>query len=77
MRDNEANKFRDASTGSKVAVTIEDGLLSGVTYTKIAITYPTTSTEIYSYYNGAVLNAQIMLTYTDSSKQKLSIAERL
>lgn len=77
LKDNESNKFRGTVALPKVAVTIEDGLLSGVTYTKIEITYPTALTEVYNYYNGATLSAQVMLTYTNSSKQNLSIAERL
>lgn len=76
--DRELSKFREASNDkSKVAVTVEDGLLSGVTYTKIVIEYPTQNTEVYKYYNGLVLSAEILLTYTNNSKQYLSSAERL
>ena len=77
VKDNEANKFRQSGLLSKVAVTLEDGLLAGVTYNKIIVEYPSTSTELYKYYNGATLTGQVLLTYTSATKADLSIAERL
>lgn len=77
VKDNESNKFRPSGQYSKVAVTIEDGLLSGVSYNKIIVEYPTGTTELYKYYNGALLEAQVLLTYTTTSKADLSSAERL
>lgn len=77
VKDNEANKFRQSGLLSKVAVTLEDGLLAGVTYTKILVEYPTPITELYKYYNGASLEGQVLLTYTSSTKADLSSAERL
>lgn len=77
VKDNEANKFRESGTLSKVAVTVEDGLLAGVTYNKIQVEYPTASTELYKYYNGASLEGQVLLTYTSATKADLLSAERL
>lgn len=52
-------------------------LLEGIEYDKVEATYPTTSTEVYSYSLDAVLKAQILVTYTNSSKQMFLSAERL
>lgn len=52
-------------------------LLSGVDFDKVSATYPTTSTEVYSYSLNGVSQAQILVTYTNSSKQTFVSAERL
>lgn len=52
-------------------------LLEGIEYDKVEASYPTTSTEIYSYSLDAVLKAQILITYTNASKQIFLSAERL
>lgn len=77
VKDNEANKFRGTSLLPKIAVTIEDGLLAGVSYTKILVEYPDTTSELYKYYNGATLSGQVLLTYTSATKADLLSAERL
>lgn len=52
-------------------------LLSGVDFDKIEATYPTTSTELYSYRLDGILKAQILVTYTNASKSIFVSAERL
>jgi hypothetical protein len=52
-------------------------LLSGVDFDKVSATYPTTSTELYEYSLNGVSQAQILITYTNSSKQTFVSAERL
>ena len=44
---------------------------------KIEVSYPTTSSEIYSYYDGVVLIKQIQVIYTDSTKETLASVERV
>ena len=81
VKDNEQSKFRDAGAlGTKVAVTTEgdvNGLLAGIQYDDIQATYPTATTELYTYYLGAVSVAAIQITYTNSSKQVFSRAQRV
>lgn len=80
VRDREFDKFRSSENNlSKVAVTMEgdSGLLQGIEYNDIQVTYPTNETELYSYYLGATLKAQIEVTYTNLSKQDLLRVRRL
>lgn len=80
VRDNEAKKFRDTVDGPAVAVTSEgdlSGLLSGVSYDDIQATFPTSTTELYTYLKASVTVAQIEITYSNSSKQTLLRARRL
>lgn len=74
IEDREFNKFRD---NNRVAVTIEDGLLSGVVYDEIQAQYPSSTTEHYLYLNNSVLQATVEIIYTNSSKNNLSLARRL
>lgn len=80
FRDRDQAKFRDAiGDKSKVAVTIEGdtGLLENIQYDDIQATYPTSTTEVYSYYLGSVLQASIEVSYTNSSKNIFVRARRL
>lgn len=52
-------------------------LLSGVDFDKVSATYPTASTELYDYTLSGVSQAQILVTYTNASKQIFISAERL
>ena len=80
VKDREFDKFRSSSNNlAKVAVTLEGdtGLVEGISYDDIQVTYPTNETEVYSYYKSAVLQAQIEVTYTNISKLELSRVRRL
>lgn len=81
VKDNEQAKFRDAgSAGTKVAVTTEgdvNGLLAGVQYDDIQATFPTATTEIYTYLKDSSIVAQILITYSSASKQVFTRAQRL
>lgn len=79
LRDRENDRFRDANGLSKVAVTIEGdtGLLEGVSYDEIQATYPTPSTELYTYKLASATVAQIQVSYTNSSKHTLASVIRL
>lgn len=70
-------RVEDESLGAKV--TGIGGLLTGVEYDSVSVAYPSTTTEVYTFYQGGlagVLQATITLTYTAASKQNLSSAVR-
>jgi len=77
VKDNEANKFRGTAELPKVAVTLEDGLMAGLTYDDIQATYPTTLTENYSYYYLTNLVATVEVTYSDLAKTIFLRARRI
>jgi len=84
IRDNESKKLRDGGVnGTRVAVSLEEstgdinGLLSGVKYNDIQATYPTGSTELYTYLFDSTIVAQIEITYTNSSKTNFLRARRV
>jgi hypothetical protein len=79
-QDNEKAKFRDGVDGTAVAVVSSgdlSGLLHGILYDDIQVTYPTSSTELYTYKLMTVQKAQIQVTYTDSTKVTLLRAQKL
>ena len=80
VKDREFDKFRSSPNNlSKVAVSVEgdSGLLQGVEYNDIQVTYPTNETENYTYYYDTVIQAVIEVTYTNLSKQDLLRVRRL
>lgn len=80
VKDREFDKFRSSPNNlSKVAVSVEgdSGLLQGVEYNDIQVTYPTNETENYTYYYDTVIQAVIEVTYTNLSKQELLRVRRL
>ena len=80
VKDREFDKFRSSPNNlSKIAVSVEgdSGLLQGVEYNDIQVTYPTNETENYTYYYGAAIQAVIEVTYTNLSKQELLRVRRL
>jgi hypothetical protein len=78
INDREKNKFRDAGgTLSKVAVTLEEGILAGIQYDEVQATYPTSVKEQYAYYLSSSLVATIEVEYTTSSKLYLLSVKRI
>lgn len=79
LNDREKQKFRESPAGTKVAVTMEgdSGLLQGVEYDDIQVTYPTGQTEVYTFLKDGVQVAQIEVTYSSSSKHELTRARRI
>lgn len=60
------------------ALRVSDGsLIAGIQHDKFILNFPTSTTERYDYYFNTVLVAQVLLTYTTSSKNILISAERL
>lgn len=53
------------------------GLLHGVFYDSFSVAYPTTTSEVYSFFSGGLagtLVATITLTYTAANKNEISTA---
>ncbi len=69
-----SGKFVPASSNG---INGDTGLLEGVQYDDIQATYPTSSTEVYSYYLDTVLQAAIEVSYTDSTKNTFIRARRI
>lgn len=53
-----------------------DGFLTGKVGHRIERTTPSGTVEVYSFYDGATLLYAITITYTDVTKQDISIVER-
>lgn len=72
VRDHELGKF---TTDSVVRVTSGAGLLPEH-YDKIAVTYPSTTVEVYTYTLAAASVGVVTVTYTDDTKEFLLTVER-
>lgn len=72
-----ANQVTGNAYLSSMNAKLQGGLLAGILFDKIVATYPTSLTELYVYSLLGVTQAQIRLTYTTTSKNDLSIAERV
>lgn len=80
----ENDKFA-TNANNKVIVRTEDeslaglgGLLSGIKWDRGAVSYPNSTTEVYTYYSGSsggvggTLVATITVTYTSASKNEVA-----
>ena len=66
------NRVNDVGLNSKLSGI--GGLLNGVLYDSISVTYPTSTTESYAFYQGGLagtLKATINLVYSSGSKANL------
>ena len=75
----ETRKFELVAGLPAVRVLDTGGLNRGVQYDYVAVTYPTGTTEVYTFKNGGsggTVVAIITLIYTDTTKVNLSSAER-
>ena len=50
---------------------IGNSIINGLVYNEIAITYPTTTTEIFVYKKSSVTVATVTITYVTSDKIKM------
>ena len=77
IEDREYLKFRD---GHRVAVSVENGLVSGIDYDALSFEYPNTQTEIIRFRQinetGAII-ASVEIRYTDSTKENIQYAKRI
>lgn len=78
IKDLEKNKFRPGGDGkSKIAITNEDGILSGITFDKVSASRPSPEIIVYSYYFKNELVAQVEVSYTDATKKEFVEAKRI
>lgn len=80
VKDQELNKFRTKNNKTLIAVTTEgdvSGILAGISYDDIQASYPSNTTEIYTYLKDSVIVAQVEVSYSNSSKQTLTRARKL
>ena len=68
INDDQKNSFRDDANGNVARNTISSGGLAIPPHDEIQITYPTDTTEKYTYKLSSVTQAIIDLTYTDAGK---------
>lgn len=77
LNDRERDKFKQGSNGETlVQTTIVDSgsLLQGISFDYIAITYPTSTTEVYTYKtggSGGTTVATVTTTYSSSAKKEI------
>lgn len=67
------------STNRKLDVNAGVSAIVPFAYDTILADYPTTNTEVYTYYtggSGGTLVATVTVTYTDSTKEMLTSVER-
>lgn len=78
--DREQDKFRETFDGQTVVATQETtGLLNGVEFDAVTVTYPNSSTESYALRQGGTTGTivnTITIIYTDSSKSNILSVER-
>lgn len=73
IRTLEQEKFNEAGAVRVVS----EGLLAGVSYDKIQVSYPNSLIEEYSYFLSGVQQIVIRLTFEDTEKERLLEAEKL
>lgn len=82
LNDRERDKFKQGPNGETlVQTTIVDSgsLLEGITFDYIAVTYPTSSSEVYTYKSGGsggTTVATITVAYSDATKENITSVER-
>lgn len=52
------------------------GFISDAVNNEVEITYPTSTTEVYTYKNGGTTYYAITITYVDSTKANISSVKR-
>jgi hypothetical protein len=79
--DREWRKFVDGNTNEpKVRTLNSNGVLGSIQYDYIAVTYPTSSSETFTFKSGGSGGTTVRVvtvTYTDSTKESLLSVERI
>lgn len=78
-KDNQSFTTVNGQQARRVTAVGVGNLLEGVNYDFIKATYPTTSSETYTFRNGGsggTITAVVTVTYTDDSKAILDSVER-
>lgn len=66
----EAQKFQEVETGKTAVRVVQLGSFINVPYDSIQATYPTSVTEVFTYFNLGASVAQVTVTYTDATKKQ-------
>ena len=75
--DREYQKFVETNSGdAAVRVSSIGEMLSGISYDSITASYPTTSSEVYTYTLSSVTVATITVVYTTATKDVLTSVVR-
>lgn len=63
----------DGSTARKVhdPMGYSGSILAGISYDSMQASYPTASSEVYSYFLNSVLVATVTVTYSNNSKHEI------
>lgn len=80
LKDREFDKFRPSDNGkSSVAVTIEgdSGIIQGVSYDDIQVTFPSATVTVYEYLKATVLQATVEITYTNAAQTSIVRIRRI
>ena len=78
--DKRYQKFRTSSRNKIAVAVIEEGGLNIGSYDYVAVTYPTATSEVYTFKSGGsggTTVSTVTLVYTDSTKEDLSSATRV
>lgn len=75
-RDREAKKFAPDANNKTAVNVINSGGLAIPPHDTIDVTYPTTTTEVFTYSLSTVTVATVTLTYTNTCKDELLSAVR-
>ncbi len=81
LDDKDNLAFKQLAEADYARKTIKAGdLLNGIVYDAISVTYPTATTETFTYKTGGLSGTTvrvITVTYTDSTKEFISSVERI
>ena len=82
-QDNEQKKFEEnaidggvdvrVALKSPIEVETQPGgnIMSGIEYDEVQVTFPTSTTEVYTYKEATITVAVVTATYTDSTKRNV------
>lgn len=81
IQEREFNKFEENAEdgGTDVRVTLKSpvevevqpggNIMSGIEYNEVQVTYPTSTTEVFTYKKATITVAVVTATYTDTTKR--------
>lgn len=73
----EQQKFVETPEGNVAVRTLNiGGFIDATVGNKVTVAYPTTTTETYTFKNGATTYKVLLVTYTDTTKEFISEVER-
>lgn len=76
LQDREYGKFAETHEGSVAVRVLSSTALSPLEYDTITVTYPTATSEVYTYSLTGSPVGVITVTYVDSTKEQISTVVR-